>query len=379
MPPTNNPIEITEQFSINPESDHGLILQIKQQATWMIASGKLNEGDTLPSIRELAEHLNVNMHTVRQAYNRLKNEGLVDIQPRSKARILAYNPVSYIKHASKIETHTIGIIVPTLDNPFYHTMLQGIQSEFQTSDYLTYICPTFDDSALAWRYFARLMINGVDGVICVSHDLKEFIQIGSDAPDIPLVSADYPAETGFSVELDHEQSGFLATHHLIEHGCQRIALVRFVVDIPPILAIQRGYQKALEQAGITFSPELVIPVNDYGRASGAEAALHILDLPQRPDAVFIIADQMALGFLESMQESGIKIPEDIAVTSFNNIPEAAFCTPSLTTVAAPTEQLGRTAATMLSSLISGHTPEVKQVKIPCKELIIRQSCGCTQL
>ena len=233
MSPINNPFKITKQFSVNPASEHSLILQIKQQVTWMIASGKLNEGDALPSIRELAEHLDVNMHTVRQAYNRLKKEGLIEIQPRSKARVLPYNPILFANQASKIKNHTIGIILPTMSNPFYQSFLKGVQSIFQQYDCLTYICPTYDDSALAWRYYAQLAANGVDGILSVSHDMNEFFQNVSDETAIPLVSADYPLEFGFSVQLDHEQSGFIATDHLIQHSCRRIALVRFGIDVPP--------------------------------------------------------------------------------------------------------------------------------------------------
>lgn len=376
MPPTANPVKIAEQFSVNPKSEHSLILQIKQQVTWMIASGKLHEGDTLPSIRELAEHLEVNMHTVRQAYNRLKEEGLIDMQPRLKARVLAYTPTKLANQAIKIKTHTIGIILPTLSNPFYQSFLKSVQSIFQENDYLSYICPTYDDSALAWRYYAQLAASGVDGVLSVSHDMSEFIQSENNGSHIPLVSADYPLPFGYSVEIDHEQSGFIATQHLLRHGCRRIALVRFVVDVPPVLAIQKGYEKALQDAGLNLIPELVIHVNDYSRAAGAEAARRLLAMPQKPQAVFVIADQIAMGFMETFQQSGISIPDDIAVTSFNNIPEAALFTPPLTTVATPIKSFGETAASMLIEMINGQRPAQKHVKIPCKDLIIRQSCGC---
>ncbi len=120
----------------------------------------------------------------------------------------------------------------------------------------------------------------------------------------------------------------------------------------------------------------MINVNDYGRTAGAEAAQHVLDIPHKPDGVFVIADQLAIGFMEALQQSGICVPDDIAVASFNNIPEAALCEPGLTTVAAPIESFGETSASTLMKLINGGFPQQNHIKIPCAELIIRESCGC---
>ena len=109
---------------------------------------------------------------------------------------------------------------------------------------------------------------------------------------------------------------------------------------------------------------------------GLKLPQHVLDIPHKPDGIFIIADQIAIGFMEALLRSGIHVPDDIAVTSFNNIPEAAYCTPSLTTVVAPVEPFAETSASMLMALIDKHRPKQKHVKFPCSELIIRQSCGC---
>lgn len=374
----NNPTEIIQYLSVNPDAEHGLILQIKKQVTWLIASQKLIEGDLLPSVRSLANYLDVNMHTVRLAYSRLEAEGLIATRPRTRARVLAYDPVNFANMAGKIRNHTVGLILPTMSNPFYQTFLKGVQSIADQNNTLNFICNTHDDEALAWRYYAQLISSGVDGVITVSHDMSDIIRSEADSLEFPLVSADFPLDHGYAVELDHEQSGFLATEHLARHGRRRIALVRYAVDVPAVLQIQQGYETALKQTGLPVSEDYIIPVNSYDRESGKAAAHHLLAMPEPPEAVFFIADQLAIGAMLAFQEAGVNIPQDIAITSFNNIPEAAFITPSLTSVDSPTEQLGKTSMLLLNELIAGRTPQKKHVCLSCPELIIRQSCGCTR-
>ena len=368
--------EIMRFFTVDPRAEHSLILQIKMQITWMIASQKLVEGDALPSMRELARYLNVNIHTVRAAYNRLEAEGLVEIRPRARARVLRYDPLCFASQAGRIRNHTIGIILPSISNPFYQSFLKGVQFVAEKNNTLTFICSTYDDETLAWRYYAQLVASGVDGAISVSHDMSGFIQSEEDALKIPLISADSPANFGYSVELDHENSGFLATKHLIQHGYRRIALVRYTVDTPAVQSIQRGYEAALQQAGLHVLSERIFNANGFDRVCGEVAAQGILNLAERPDAVFVIADQLAIGVIQAFQEAGGFVPQQIAVVSFNNIPEAAFTSPPLTSVAPPTEQLGETAMSMLNDLIAERIFKQKYVVLPCTGLVIRQSCGC---
>lgn len=372
--------EVLASLSINPEAEQGLITQIKKQITWMIASQKLKEGDRLPSVRELARSLGVNMHTVRIAYDNLESEGLIETRPRTRARVLNYDPVLFADRTIKTNNHTLGIILPSMSNPFYQAFLKGVQSVAEKSNYLTFVCSTYDDENRAWLYFSQLTASGVDGIISVSHDLSRFIHSEEDLSHLPpLVIADYPTHFGYSLELDHSTSGFLATNHLIEHGYEHIALVRYAVNIPGVLEIQSGYESALLKSGRVHEPELVILVNGFDPQSGEEAAWKLLSLPKLPDAVFVIADQLAISMVQTLQKAGIKIPENIAFTSFNNIPESAIINPGLTSVAAPAENLGVSAMSMLSQLISGIIPRHKHIHMPCSDLVIRQSCGCTQV
>lgn len=363
-------------LSVNPSAEDSLISQIKKQIAWLIASQKLVEGNSLPSVRNLASQLNVNMHTVRMAYNRLGEEGLIELSPKSRARVLCYDPLRFAAQSGMINNHLVGIILPTLSNPFYQEFLKGVQSVADHDNTLILICSTYDDDSLAWRYYAQLVTSGVSGVISVSHDMREYFHSGLDKSKIPLVSADFPSQFGFSIELDHEKIGFTATNHLIQHGYQHIALVRFAVDIPSVVQIQRGYDTALQQAGLQTLPERIIHVNGFDRASGETAAKKLLALHDRPDSVFIIADHLALGVIQTFHKLGVNVPQDIAITSFNNIPEAAIIAPSLTTVAAPTEQLGRHSMMMLKELIAGQTPRQRHKTLPGSDLVIRQSCGC---
>jgi LacI family transcriptional regulator len=106
-----------------------------------------------------------------------------------------------------------------------------------------------------------------------------------------------------------------------------------------------------------ISPNLIIRVNGFDRTSGETAAQYLLSMPERPDAVSMISHQLAIGAIQALHKAGIKVPEDIAIASFNNILEATLITPSLTSVNAPTEQLGQAAMHMLNELIAGQVPK----------------------
>jgi DNA-binding LacI/PurR family transcriptional regulator len=371
--------DILDQLSVNPKQEITLSHQLKQQIAWLIASGKLKTGDTLPALRHLAQRLSINLHTVRSAYQMLELDGLVETRQGRGAKVLAFDPRLLAQSAGSIRTHTVGVIVPSLFNPFYHALLQGAGEEADQVQTLLFVCNSHDDPSEAWRYFLQLSARQVDGIIIASHKMDNFSTKDNNAVlnksvTLPLVSVDAPGFAGPSVVLDLEGAGYQAAQHLIQHGHRRIGLITYFADIDNILPVNSGFLRALQEAGIPEDPARVVRVKGFDIASGSEGALMLTNLSHPPTAIFAITDLIAAGALQALRGRGYRVPQDIALVGFNDIPLAALLDPPLTTVAAPAYQMGRTAMRMLQSLIEGKRPPQTRVMLPTS-LVLRQSCG----
>jgi hypothetical protein len=145
------------------------------QITWLIANGQLEPGDRLPTVRRLAEHLSINLHTVRSAYQKLEMQGLVETRRGQGTHVLSFDPRLVAQAASPLRSHTVGVVVAGWGNPFYHTFLRGVEEMAEEDQTFLILCTTHDDPGEAWRHFARLSAQQVDGILVVSHDISEFL------------------------------------------------------------------------------------------------------------------------------------------------------------------------------------------------------------
>jgi len=366
-------------LTIQQDQETTLAQQIKQQITWLIASGQLKPGDQLPPVQEMAQRLGVNLHTVRSAYKKLAADGLVDSRQGRGTHVLPFDLARLALVAVEWRSHTIGVIVPSWNNPFYHALLQGIEEITEEDQSLIFLCNTHDDPNAAWGHFARLAARQVDGVLVASHDVSEFLQPAGPenhhVKELPFVTIDWPGCAGYAVQIDLQLAGYQATQHLLEHGHRRIGLITFTLDIPNVTPVNLGFEQALTGHGLPLDPSLVVRVPGFDMASGAEGARKLLNLPEPPTAIFAIADLLALGAMRAIKQTGMHIPGDMALVGFNDIPTAALVEPALTTVASPTVQAGREAMTMLQALIAGEQPPHREKILPTT-LITRESCGC---
>jgi DNA-binding LacI/PurR family transcriptional regulator len=372
-------MNILDKITVNPRLEATLTQQLKGQLTWLIASGQLEPGDILPSVRRLARHLSINMNTVRSAYQKLGTDGLVETRQGLGTSVLSYDPGRMAQMASSLHSHTVGVIIPSLSNPFYHSLLQGVEYVASQAQTMLFMCVTHDDPGDARRYFAQMAVKNVDGIILASHNDEPFLSPGAvnspqGLPRLPFVAVDWPDSAGYVVLLDLENAGYQAARHLLEHGHRRVGLITYVADIANVRPVNRGYLRALQEAGIERDPDLIAPVQGFDMTAGSEGARVLLARERPPTAIFAIADMLAIGAMRAIRKAGLRIPQDIAMTSFNDIPLAALVDPPLTTVSAPTVQMGQAAMKMLQSLIAGKRPAHKRLTLPTS-LVIRQSCG----
>lgn len=372
-------MQVLEQISLDSRHEIPLALQLKQQLAWLIINGELQPGDRLPAVRQLARQLDINLHTVRSAYQKLEVEGFVETRQGRGSKVLPFDLRRIAQATKGLPSHTIGVILPTITNPFYHSFLLGVEEIAAEDQTLIFLCNTHDDPTAAWRDFARLTAKGVDGVLVISHDVCEFLEQSgkiatSNLDGLPFVTVDWPGCQGYAVQIDLESAGYQGTRHLIEHGHRRIGLLTFEQQLANVGQIEAGYRRALAEAGLLANPGLVAGVPGFDLAAGAEGARRLLALQEPPTALFAIADLLALGAMQFIKATGRQVPGDVALVGFNDIPLAALVVPGLTSVASPTQELGRQAMGMLQDLIAGRQPAHQEIVLPVS-LVARQSCG----
>ncbi len=368
-------LEITNLIEINHQSGIPLIQQLRDQFTWLIVSGKLNPGDRLPSVRFLAKQLSININTVRNSYQLLEQDNLVETKHGTGTIVLPVDPIKLGKKAREFRSNTIGVILPGIRNPFYHTFLQGIEEISGPNQTMMLICDAHEDPQEALRFYSKLIAKHVDGIICASLPLAQFLPDANGKQALhPFVSVDWPDDTKNTVQLDLENAGFLATSHLIAHGYERIGLITIEQDVANTVPLKNGYERAFQANNMALNPELVVRVPGFSLDDGKTGATALLSLSPIPDAIFAISDVLALGAIRHIKKSGLRVPEDIAVIGVGDIYLSDMVEPQLTTVALPAKRLGIEAMKMLQSMIAGENPENNRVILPVS-FVERNSCG----
>jgi LacI family transcriptional regulator len=221
---------------------------------------------------------------------------------------------------------------------------------------------------------SALASHDTDGVILVTSELTmpQLRQVRDEG--IPLVVVDpvnLPEADLPSVGATNWAGGLAATEHLLSRGHRRIGAISGPADYLCSRARVDGYRSALERAGAPFDPALVRHA-DFQHEGGFLRGGELLDLAERPTAIFAGSDQQALGVYEAARQRGLRIPQDLSVVGFDDLPAARWVSPPLTTVRQPLAEMGRVAAEMLSSLIEGAPVRSQRVELST-ELIVRES------
>lgn len=273
-------------------------------------------------------------------------------------------------------TNTIGVVVHTLQSDFIKSALTGMEQEAASLGYEMVIMHS-QESMEREVANARMLLNQqVDGLIASlsfgTTTLDHFeIFAESGVPVVFFDRVDTSGKNG-TVVIDNIGAGYAATHHLIQQGCRRIAIVTSSLERNVYADRYTGFRNALHEYGISFDESLLI-VNDLSEGAGSEAAGHILTMRERPDGLFITNDLVAAACMRSLMEYGLQVPEDIAIVGFNNDPICKLTVPSITTINYPGLQMGRLAARQLINSIATNLPAFTENTIVPADLIIRHS------
>ncbi len=326
----------------------------------------------MSNIRRVAELAGVSVATVSRT---LKNPDVV--APATRERVQAavaaanYRPNGMAVQFRSRRTGNLVVLVPLIANSFFARVIAGIQQAAQAAGYRVLLCDTAGDERREREYAELVYARQADGVI----QLRAFDPFAGQGDIPPVVNAcEVLAEHPWpKVRLDNRAAARCLTEHLLALGHRRIALIKGPEDSPLTLERLAGYQEALTQAGIALDPGL-LHEGDFTLAAGAAAAKALLALPERPTALFCCSDEMAIGALQVLRRSGLRVPEDISLAGFDDIAFAAYTEPPLTTIAQPAEAFGQRAVAMLLEVLNGGTPAAREVVLPF-ELKVRGSTG----
>jgi DNA-binding LacI/PurR family transcriptional regulator len=308
------------------------------------------------SIKDIAKAAGVSHSTVSRA---LSDSPLVSDETKARIQRLAkemgYSPDSLARSLVTRQTHTVGVVVTTIVDPFIAQVVQGIEATAQDHGYTVILCSSGAVPEREISAVEMLRSKRVDGVIVTSSRIGALYLDHLERIGVPIVLINNHNEDSgrytFTVTVDNRHGGHLATKHLVNLGHRRIAYVTAPADHSSDLDRRAGYQQALNEAGLEPDPALIIPGN--GRADGGERALESLRaLDALPDAVFCYNDMTAIGLMTAAYRVGLSVPRDLAVVGFDDIPFATHCHPPLTTIAQPKIEMGQLAMKMALSLMA---------------------------
>jgi LacI family transcriptional regulator len=325
------------------------------------------------TIKDIARKLNISYATVSRALN-----DQYGVHPRTKEKILkAAREMNYLPNAIARglvtqHTETIGLVIPDITNPFFPEVARGIEDRAEEEGYSVFLCNTNWEPEREARYLSLLGEKRVDGIILAPVSNRN--PLGREYKDraLPLVFVS-EARRGMGksyVAIDNIQGGHIATQHLVRKGYRRIGFFGAAEDELTSEERYRGYAKALKDAGLQERKKFV-RFGDYSSNTGNRIITDMIRKGDYPDAVFAVNDLFALSVMQGIQESGLRIPGDIAVIGFDDIPFASFPEIQLTTVAQPKYQMGRMAAELLLDQIQEKSGAGKREIILATELIER--------
>jgi LacI family transcriptional regulator len=330
------------------------------------------------TIYDIAARLGVSPATVSRALN---NNVSISLTTRNKINALAeklgYRHNTFASSLRLQRTYTIGVIVHELNSYFITSVLAGIESIATPAKYNLIIAHSAETLKLEVANANNLFHKRVDGVIASlsfdTEDLSHFRQF--HARNVPIVFFDRVFENGegTKVIINNFQAGYDATAHLIQQGCKKIAHITSSLKRNVYAERMRGYKQALIEHKLHYEENMII-VDGFNEEDAIRSARRILSMNPLPDGIFITNDFCAAVVMQMLKDSGVKVPEDVAIIGFNNDSIGKVVSPKLTTINYPGFEMGQVAARNLINHLSGAWDINLTNSIIIKsELIVRES------
>ncbi len=326
------------------------------------------------TIIEVAAEAGVSFATVSRVIN---ND--IHVRPETRKRVLTtMQRLGYVanRQARSLaggKSNMIGLLVPDLGTGYIGEIIRGIDTELSWTGIDLILYTTHRTATKESNYVANLARGMVDGLLLVlPRNPVDYIATLTRR-NYPFVLIDHQgtAETCPAVGATNWQGAFTATEYLISLGHKRIGFITGSMDLGCAQDRLKGYRSALRTHHIPETPDLVYE-GTFFQPDGYAGACALLDLEDPPTAIFASNDVMAMGVMDAVRNRELRIPDDISVIGFDNIPQSAMVYPPLTTVQQPLEQMGRVAAQMLIGILNNVEKDTNRIELPT-ELIVRSS------
>ncbi len=281
-----------------------------------------------------------------------------------------FQPNAMARGLAKGRTMSIGVLTQFIDSPFYGEALRGVEDALAGSSFIPLFVSGHWNLKDEVERMSLLLARRVDGVIVLTGRLSD-AQLIDYAQKTPIVitGRQLQAPNLISLAVDDFQGGYVATRHLIDYGHTRIAYISGPGDHPDSLERLRGYKAALQDAGLQPDPDLIAQA-DFHESGGALAITQLINSRRDFTAVFAANDQMAYGARLALFRLNLRVPDDISLIGYDDLPTSLYATPPLSTIRQPVYDIGKCAAQAMLSLIEGRP---YTGSLPPLELLIRES------
>lgn len=328
------------------------------------------------TIRDVARAAGVSVATVSRVLN-----GSARVEEATRRRVeqaaadLGYTPNASARSLIRRKTDALGVVMPYLTGEFFPEVIRGLDQAAQERAYCLLFSSSHNTPGDTEKAL-RAMHGRVDGLILMSPQVSLNALRPHLPPDVPVVLLNCePRNDAFSVlSMDNYDGAYQAVAHLAALGHVHIAHLAGETGNYDAGERRRGYRDALADAGLR-APDAYVLAGDFSKASGLRAGRRLAALDPRPTAVFAANDYMALGALRAFADAGLAVPDDVALVGFDDIPSARYMAPPLTTVHAPTTQMGRLAAEWLMAEVEAEGDRPPRRRLLDTHLVVRASCA----
>jgi len=342
------------------------------------------------TIYDIAKKLNISPSTV----SRVLSNSNYPVSPEMRAIVLKtaremnYYPNLMARNLKKNVSKNIGIVLPSISNPFYPSVVRGIEDEAYENDYILLMCSCDRNKERERKYFHYLMENYARGIITIFTDptaegINEFVNQGGVVLAIHGEKLNNPQICSFY--FDKSAEGYTATKHLLDLGHKKIAFLTGPLTNSLRIGKLEGYKKALTEAGIAINDNYIYIAagesdldymdNVYDCQIGIQLTRQMLMATPEVTAIVCMNDMMALGSISQLQDQGYNVPEDYSIVGFDDAFFANLIRPRITTVRFEKYNIGRLAMRMLNDIIRGKQPIKHHDLSSYTHLIIRESSG----
>jgi LacI family transcriptional regulator len=334
----------------------------------------------MPTIKDVAQAASVSTATVSHVIN-----GTRPVSEETQRRVLqAMEDLNYQLNAvarglRTKKTRLLALVIPDITNPFFTDFARGFQDAADQQEYVVIVCNTDRDLHRELRYLDMLRQQQVDGLALnparvTANDLQKLLiaQVS-----VVLVGSQIDDPNFDLVMVDNVRGGADAVQHLIDLGHTRIGLVSGPRTTSSGLLRYQGYCQALERNNLSFREELVAE-GDFTYEGGYACMERLLSQAVRPTAVFATSDVMALGAKKAIEDAGLRIPADLSLIGFDDIPELARIRPRLTTIAQPRYQMGWETARLLLDRVEQSSPPERRKVVMDHSLVVRESTAAVR-